>query len=326
MSLQNQQQSAHRRQAFTLVELLVVIAIIGILVSLLLPAVQTAREAARRMQCSNNLKQVSLALLNFESVHGEFPPGGVTSSTKDYGHSWWMATLPNLEQQNIYDKFDFKSQHVGWIGFTANPQNAALLNNVQFSFMRCPSSPLPAMVKALSDKNVMSPNYVGIAGATDHPTAKDKPAGNPLGGPATGRIAAGGVLILHRGVTVGDIRDGTSNTLLLGEQSDWCRDATGQQIDCRSDCDHGFQMGPGDDGWERHFNLTIALHRVNEKSSTGVGVAGNCGPNRPLQSTHPGGTMSARADGSVHFLGETIEIQTLYDLANRNDGHVVQLD
>ena len=317
---------SQQRVAFTLVELLVVIAIIGVLVSLLLPAVQQAREAARRMQCSNNLKQVALALHNVESAQGAFPPGGVTSSTGSYGHSWWMETLPYLEQQNVYDQFDFDSAEVGWVGFTANPHNADLLKDVHFTFMRCPSSSLPPMVKALSDKSVMSPNYVGIAGATDHPTATDKPAGTPLGGPASGRVAAGGTLILHQGVTVAEIRDGTSNTLLLGEQSDWCRDASGNQIDCRSDCDHGFQMGPGNDGWERHFNLTIALHRVNEKSSTGIGVAGNCGPNRPLQSTHPGGTMAAYADGSVHFLPESLEIQVLYDLANRDDGHVLQLD
>ncbi|MEX1223849.1 MAG: DUF1559 domain-containing protein [Pirellulales bacterium] len=313
-----------KTHGFTLVELLVVIAIIGILIALLLPAVQAAREAARRMQCSNNLKQIALALHNFESTHGKLPAGGVYSKAGGYGHSWWTQIMPYLEQKNLYDQFDFDAPHTGWLGFDASPHNAALLRDVQFEVMRCPSSPLPPMVKALSEESVMSANYVGIAGATDHPTAKDKPGGDPLGGAATGRVAAGGVLILHRGVSFSEIRDGTTNTLAIGEQSDWCRNATGELMECRSDCDHGFAMGPGNDGWERHFNLTIALHRVNDKSSTALGVAGNCGPNRPLQSAHPGGAQGALADGSVQFLSESLDIQTIYDLANRDDGNVVQ--
>jgi hypothetical protein len=179
------------------------------------------------------------------------------------------------------------------------------------------------MVKALSDKNIMSATYVGIAGATDHKTARDKPPGGTgIGLPAYGRISEGGVLILHRGVTFAEIRDGTSHTLAIAEQSDWCLDGMGNRLDCRSDCDHGFQMGPGTDGWERQFNLTTVLHGINEKSWTGVGIEGNCGANRPMQSAHAGGILAALADGSVHFLAEGIEIQVLYNLANRDDGNV----
>lgn len=309
----------HSRTAFTLVELLVVIAIIGILVALLLPAVQAAREAARRAQCTNNLKQVGLALHNYESARKAFPVGGIEGN-QSYGYSWWVQILPYTEQQSIYEKMDLDAPNAGWVGFNVNPRHAALLENVQLDFMRCPSSPLPPMVSALSDKQIMSPNYVGNAGATDHPTARNKPAGNGIGGPATGRISEGGVLILHKPIKIAKITDGTSNTIAVSEQSDWCRNASGQEIDCRSDCDHGFLMGPGPDGWERHFNLTIALHRINEKSSTAVGVPGNCGPNRPFQSTHPGGVVALMADGSVDLLDESIEIRTLYSLANRDDG------
>ena len=313
----------YSRGAFTLVELLIVIAIIGVLIALLLPAVQSAREAARRSQCANNLKQVGLALHSCASANEGFPAGGLVSPTGRYGHSWWVEILPHIEQENLYDQIDFDRDIIGWVGFNANPQLAQLLDEVHLSVMQCPSSPVPPMVKALSDKQIMSPSYVGISGATDHSSGRDKPAGTPLGGPAVGRLSAGGVLILHRRVKTAEIRDGMTNTLAVGEQSDWCSDASGNLMDCRSDCDHGFQMGPGNDGWERQFNLTTALHRLNEKSSTALGVAGNCGPNRPIQSAHPAGAHGLLAAGSVRFLVESIEIQTLYDLANRDDGHVL---
>ena len=82
-------------------------------------------------------------------------------------------------------------------------------------------------------------------------------------------------------------------------------------------------MGPGSDGWERAFNVTCVVHPINERSGTALGVPGNCGPNRPIQSAHPGGAQVLLGDGSVRFLTENLPIQTLYDLANRDDGHVL---
>jgi prepilin-type N-terminal cleavage/methylation domain-containing protein/prepilin-type processing-associated H-X9-DG protein len=315
-----------RRCGMTLVELLVVIAIIALLVGLLVPAVQAARETARRTQCANNLKQSGVALQAYAQSRQTLPPGGVLpSSGGGYGHSWWIELLPYLEQRTIFDSFDFEGPFVGWVGFNANPHNAALLQDVQIGVMRCPSSPLPMMVNALSDKRIMSATYVGISGATDHRTSRDKPPGGTgIGLPAYGRTSAGGVLILFRGVSFAEIRDGTSNTLAIAEQSDWCFDGMGNVMDCRSDCEHGFQMGPGNDGWERQFNLTTALHRINEKSWLGVGIEGNCGPNRPMQSAHSGGATAAFADGSVRFLSENLDIQMLYNLSNRDDGNATE--
>ena len=320
------------RAGFTLVELLVVIAIIGILIALLLPAVQAAREAARRAQCSNNLKQIGLGILNYESTYGVLPPGGLRPKApgNGHGHSWWVRILPYVEQKPVYDEFDQSSFTTGWLGpdsfSNANKHNRALLRNVYFAFMFCPSSSLPPFVMTGSEPdraNVMSATYTGVAGATDHPTAKDK---NPVQG-VNGRISFGGPMIPHvtgyAAVSMAAITDGTTNTMMVAEQSDWCRSASGQKLDCRSDCGHGFTMGPADYGWERTFNLTTVLHRMNEKSYSGLGVQGNCGPNRPIQSPHSGGAQVLLCDGSVRFLSESINVQTLYDLANRDDGHVL---
>ncbi len=318
---------AHRRIAFTLVELLVVIAIIGILVALLLPAVQAAREAARRMQCSNNLKQIGLGLLNYENAHEVLPPGGLATPS-GYGHSWWVRILPFLEEGNIYDKFDqvpTSGNSTGWVSETyggGNQINRELLYNVEISFMRCPSSSLPKQMLTDTTHNafVMAPNYTGVSGATDHSSAKDK----STAGGAAGRISWGGTLIEGDAVAISEIRDGTTHTIIVAEQSDWCYDVTGNRQYCNSDCRHGFCMGPGVDGWERHFNMTCVIHRINEKSWTGLGVQGNCGPNTPIQSAHPGGAMAVLVDGSVHFLSESMETQILYDLSNRDDGNVLE--
>ena len=160
--------------------------------------------------------------------------------------------------------------------------------------------------------------YVGIAGAVDHSTTK---AAGHQG--SIGDVSRGGVLLYKDHVRIREITDGTSNTMMVGEQSDWCRDAYGNTMNCRSDCGHGFTTGARDLTWdERTFNLTTVLHPINEKSSTALGVLENCGTNHPIQSAHPGGAQVLMADGSVQFLEDETDLQILYDLANRNDGHV----
>jgi prepilin-type N-terminal cleavage/methylation domain-containing protein len=308
------------RRGFTLVELLVVIAIIGVLIALLLPAVQAAREAARRAQCSNNLKQVGLALANYESAVGRFPPGGIPKPDPNgYGHSWWVRILAYTEQQDTVNAFDQTGASSGWVGgdSMANAHNRDLLHNRFFTIMICPSSDLPAFVLTNSvqkNASVMSATYAGISGARNHPTAKLSTYG-------LGYRSSGGALIMNEAIAVQDITDGTSHTLMVGEQSDWLNDPAGSQADRRSDCWHGFPMGPKKgDAWERAFNTTCLLHRINERSLTALGVDGNCGFNTPIQSAHPGGAAGLLADGSVRFLEEGETLETLYRLANRDDG------
>jgi prepilin-type N-terminal cleavage/methylation domain-containing protein/prepilin-type processing-associated H-X9-DG protein len=322
-------------QAFTLVELLVVITIIGILIALLLPAVQAAREAARRMQCQNNLKQIGLGILNYEAQNHTLPPGGL-ESTKPFGTSWWVRILPFVESANVSDQYNYSMG--GWLGMNTDAQ--ALLKNLQFPYMYCPSSTLPK--KVLSSEvgqsgwtaNIQGTTYVGISGAAvDDATTSRYSATQVTGSYADGWQSKGGVLIEYRAVTMAEITDGTSNTIAVGEQSDWLSpvvnsgsDVMCERGDCRSDCGHGFTMGPApalSTSDRRTFNLTCVYHPVNYKTATGNGVSGNCGPNTPIQSAHPGVVNVAFADGSVQTLSESLDMITLCNLATRNDGQVI---
>ena len=303
-----------------------VISIIGILIGLLLPAVQAARETARRAQCSNNLKQIGLALLTYESLNKTLPAGGLYGSGGGYGFSWLVRIMPQIEQSVYYQQLDWKGTNyggsLGWLG--QNTANATLLGNVEFASFNCPSSPLPHQVMntggwTVNDSSTM---YAGNSGATNDITARDKINND---GSAPGRLSFGGVLISLAMVQMADIRDGTTNTLMVVEQSDWCTDATGNKYDCRSDCGHGFCMGPGNDGWDRIFNMTTVVNGINEKSANAFGVPGNCGPNRAIQSAHVGGAEVLLADGSVHFASETLDLNVLYNLANRSDGNSVNV-
>ncbi len=317
-------------RGFTLVELLVVIAIIGILVALLLPAVQAAREAARRMDCTNRLKQWALAMHNHHDTYKMFPKGGTQSPKGGYGHSFWVLLLPYIEQQSLYDQFDQKgdySSHTGLIYSGTNQYNGTLLAGKHLEALFCPSSPLnrQVLVGSISGQSqgVLSTTYVGILGAVDHRTRLDR-GGESNAHAGKGIISRGGVLLSHENKRMADITDGSSNTLVVGEQSDFCRNNAGARLDCRSDFGHCFSMGPGGAGENRHWNLTSVRYAINHKTWESPGVGDQYyGQNRPLQSAHPGGILGLLGDGSVRFISSTLPLQTLYNLANRDDGNVV---
>jgi prepilin-type N-terminal cleavage/methylation domain-containing protein len=207
---------------FTLVELLVVIAIIGILVALLLPAVQAAREAARSMQCSNNLKQIGLAILNYENVQSTFPPGSIQSGTNNAPQYDWMnwaiAILPQLEQGNLFDKYD-QAQ------YNTHTNNLPVLRT-PLRVMLCPSDPngvgnnlitptqLPGIqISPSSYKGVAGKRWGASNGYFDYPpfhndAGRTRDRRGPLYMIGVGKLEI--VMISH-------ISDGTSNTLLAGE-------------------------------------------------------------------------------------------------------------
>jgi prepilin-type N-terminal cleavage/methylation domain-containing protein len=266
------------QRGFTLVELLVVIAIIGILVALLLPAVQAAREAGRRSSCSNNLKQLGLALQTHHDKAQLFPPGGANdqltngwgfepggvyvSSGANFGASWLVYILPQMEQQALYTNM-FGSQlgqggQRGW-GNNGNAQkNSQLVNNLKIPAYLCPSRPwanqIPnewARVAPTTGNNnntirVMSTTYPGIAGAIANliPNYTETRVTGQFSSVAFGGItAANGCLFPNSAVSLGSISDGTSNTMTIGEDGYWLYTQNGQKVDWRSNSEHGWFIG-----------------------------------------------------------------------------------
>jgi prepilin-type N-terminal cleavage/methylation domain-containing protein len=249
---------ASGRDGFTLVELLVVIAIIGTLVGLLLPAVQAAREAARRSACSNNLKQLSLGILNYADAKQVFPSGavGAVSGTTGnfWGHSFIGAVLPFVEFSDVYDRLSFSYSNYGIFG--SNYANVISKTAMPLAF--CPSSPLPRKAYGCltnSEANgTATCTYVGISGASPEII----PAGTPARSTdavrrwdsSCGRVSGGGVLIPHgekpsQGPRIQPrtITDGMSKTLMLSECSDFLTDTTGAQVNCYSGAWWGWFRG-----------------------------------------------------------------------------------
>jgi len=330
--------SAPCRRGFTLVELLVVIAIIGILIALLLPAVQAAREAARRMECSNNLKQLGIGLHNYNTAHKAFPAGCRSHWSKSdwvWGHSWIVAILPYMEQKPLYDQFDkVGNPSTGLIyqssTATYNTFNGKLVAGVTVPDLACPSSTVTRFVltgtTVPGEAGAMAPDYTAITGAVDHPTAVNKDSQTNQHR-ARGIQSRGGVLLANAYMKFRDITDGSSNTMVVGEQSDWCFDSSSGKRYCRSDFGHSFTMGtvPQTNSDDRWFNTTTIRYQINHKAwnSTGVGEEFYA-CNRPIQSAHPAGAHVLLGDGSVRFLSESMALKTVFNLANRDDGHVVE--
>ncbi len=324
---------------FTLVELLVVIAIIGILVAMLLPAVQAAREAARRMSCGNNLKQLGLSLHNYHDTYKSFPPGahGVGGrSNGQWGFSWFAHILPYIEQSTMYDRLFIGGDHPGWgdSGVSAGRVNGQNFNRVEIASFLCPSSPIaPLGVVGRGGFQHTRPHYVGISGAANGNGFLNSPANQQRTCCACcssvtpgGLVSNAGVLIGHgwggkpRGLAVvkfAEITDGTSNTMAISECGDWFFNADGTKV--RVNSHHGWLMGsPGRNS--RKFNITTIRYPPNTTNNTLPGTGNNDGPNNGIYSAHPGGVQAALADGSVRFIPDTINILTLKRIASRNDG------
>jgi prepilin-type N-terminal cleavage/methylation domain-containing protein len=308
------------RSGFTLVELLVVIAIIGILVALLLPAVQSAREAARRMQCSNNLKQIGLAMHNYHLTSSALPFGasGIQSNTP--GGTWAAFILPQLEQTNAYNLFDFKVP-------MSHANNVVAIRTLVPVYL-CPTDPgarepiSKTHHAGVKLNEVARISYFGSLGPCHVDSCADCPNGTPgpnnyccrngwsFGSlPNSGlNIAAGtfpGLLARHPvSIEFGEVTDGLTNTFLVGETlSKQC----------------GFNGA-----YANNFSVTstaIALNVLipDNGVNTTPGLTKSCG----FKSLHTGGAQFVMGDGSVHFVSESIDYRLYNELGSRNGGETV---
>ena len=323
-----------KRRAFTLIELLVVIAIIAILIALLLPAVQQAREAARRTQCKNNLKQIGLALHNYHDTYSRFPcPFGITGYNagggERWGHSQWVALLPYMEQGNIYSQWNFNAADEGWNG------NQTLVANAVLPVIKCPSSPLDG--KSPNIAGAQLSHYFGISGAVprgqfvDWTGINDQGTNNPsVAEQAWGYTSNRGMMVFG-GKNMSKCTDGTSNTIIEAEISNYVFDTTGNVKDDRRPSRRwSWAMGglSGWRDWAPQISNVCIRYAPNSKVLGANGLVWSgwddaSGSNCPLNSAHTGGVQVALCDGSVRFISDNIDMTTLALLAVRDDGKVV---
>jgi prepilin-type N-terminal cleavage/methylation domain-containing protein/prepilin-type processing-associated H-X9-DG protein len=307
---------SRRRAAFTLIELLVVIAIIAILIGLLLPAVQKIREAANRMKCTNNLKQLVLGLHNHHDAEGEFPAAleinYAPGTTTEVRHSWTPRILPYIEQDNLYKKYRFDV-------FWDDPPNAGVGGAIRekVAIFLCPSAPQSGrhanrgcldyvatteltrpnpFISAQQWPFVQSgdPQWIGLLGKTD--------------------LTAGGTGKCGR--TFASITDGTSNTMVLAE----CAGRNRRFIMGKEDPTQTWTAGP----WANpNSRINIGGYDPSNPASPVGPCAVNCINDKEIYAFHPGGANIGMADGSIRFLKVGVHIDVVLQLLTRARGEVI---
>ncbi len=320
------QMHTQKKTGFTLVELLVVIAIIGILIALLLPAVQAAREAARRIQCANNLKQIGLALHNYATAMRVFPCAIVADNFTDgfdiwdeatngkHGTSWMLQILPYMEQQTLYNRWDF----------TTNVKGNAAVAQTDIPGFYCPSR--RSSVRSRDVPHQMFENwtaggtdYGGCGGSGnnfwgDHYGSKSPPCGHKFGQiyqidetrPPYNRAPTQGIFTPLDWLPISKISDGTSNTMMTGEM---------QRLDGTELWDPSYPcLSITHDGWAVGGISTIFAVEFGEMNNLHYEHPG---------SEHPGGAHFGMADGSVRFISEDVDSNTFKALSTFAGGEVI---
>ena len=302
------------RSGFTLVELLVVIAIIGILVALLLPAVQAAREAARRMSCSNNMKQMGIGLHNYHDTYKVLPYGW-----DNRGRLWSALLLPYIEQGPLHDTLLPQESGPGNWDFDGSPNEAAC--GTILSVYICPSSPNSRPVTNDGIPGRVPCSYLGNAGTE---SSADDTSGiiNPPGPKSLEMLVQNGIFSACLTIKLADVLDGLSNTVAIGEaptDPNFVKD--GQSMD------HWYigspQVDPcgcngGTGGTEFSEAVGTAVVpmnlRFNDPAADGRLMELSFG------SYHPGGAMFTLSDGSVQFFAETMDFAVYQAVFTRNGG------
>ncbi len=300
------------KSGFTLIELLVVIAIIGILIALLLPAVQAAREAARIASCSNNLKQMGMAVHAYQEAKGTFPPGGITEGNCCGTPSlvcWSLSILPFMEHQDLYDRYDMNAHNEA-------PVNESV-RQARMPIYRCPSEEGTQDLdepESGPGNNLLyrRGSYRAMNGSAD---TQIRWWDNNQNGTASGGLPYSWRGIMHsvgtQGLTterVADVKDGLSNTLMIGEMASlthqdrrtfWCYTYTSY---CNSTA----------------FRHSATLLTNYDLCTQAVGNANPC--KRGWGSYHPNGLQFVAGDGSVHFINRQIDMYLFCALATINGG------
>ena len=300
----------NRNRAFTLVELLVVIAIIGILIALLLPAVQAAREAARRSQCSNNMKQQGLGLHNYHDTFKTLPPGGLSHQNHGNRLAWTVLILPFIEQGTLHDQIDFNADN-----FSASFD----VGINQVAAYTCPSATViqsEYTSEAYNNEVNYTTHYCGVHGpkGTNPQSGSSYRVRNDSGWEGHGGYAMQGAMPGPDQGTLGgpcrfrDIRDGTANTFLVGELSwddancyrTWIRGISGVTAGSSKNVAYGINVQP--------------YNNANNFNDVSFG------------SNHPGGCQFAMVDGSVKFVSETVDFDVYLSTASRDGGEVATVE
>lgn len=321
--------AVRRLDAFTLVELLVVIAIIGVLIALLLPAVQAAREAARRSQCTNNLKQIALGLHNYHDTYQSLP-GGAHCPPEVIGHchTWVESLFPFIEQGPLYDQIDFSVPNNQGV-------NSSVLNGKLIGVLMCPSDPdkglfpnsrepgyLPAGGESLGQNYAPSGGPHSACTSNSYSTApyacgiSERTDCRKKYGLSTRPVSPGMFAMGCVAYGFEDCTDGLSNTFLVGEQLPVYNSFS---MYFHS---HGFSLATTNYPPNYH-NIAVECrdkqHCYSSRCNNGSCIHKMAG----FKSEHPGGVNVAFGDGSVHFISETIDYRNYNYLGNKQDGQPV---